>query len=432
LYIKELDIRQLRCFRQTSITFAVDENVAEDLLRPKVTLLVGNNGAGKTTVLQAIALAILAPILGHSGFVPYHLVRRIGARKGGARATIGAQLLLHPEDHARSPSAKRSLRARVAAEVRRKGDVETVGTLRTGLPWSRALFDDLSPAFFLLAYGATRRVESSDTYDSSLRGKSRLLRYQRVAGLFEEQVTLVPLQAWLPKFQSMNPGRYKQFTALINRLLPPDCEFTERLERNEFLYRFRGTLVPFGALSDGYRAYVGWINDLLFRIAFAVPNGIKLADIRGVVLVDEVDLHLHPEWQRVAIPTLADALPAMQFIFTTHSPIVAGTLQAANIALLENAADGASSIERSNERIHGLNAAQILSGRYFGLRTSRAPDVVDDLEQLSKRVRQGEYGAALTFLHKLTAAKDEPTEGGALRAERRPKRVQRRKVAKKK
>lgn len=404
MYIEELELTQLRSFREGTIAFAAGLSPTDDQRRPNVTLLLGGNGSGKTTVLRAIALSVLGPILPHSGFVPYHLVRTRGP---GTKAIIRAALRLHGEDlrsSRRTGGAAKPVLARTVTEIRRRGTVESVNPGRRTKLWA-SLFDESSPGAFIVGYGATRRVESTDTYDASLRRKSRILRYQRVAGLFEEQVTLTPLQTWLPQFRERHAARYKQFVALINRLLPPECDFTGQLDGDEYVYRFRGCLVPFGALSDGYRAYVGWITDLLYHVAHGVPNGVKLADIRGVVLVDEVDLHLHPEWQRSVVPVLADALPSLQFVFTTHSPVVAGTVQAANIVLLRVAPDGSSSIERSSERIHGLNAAQILSTPYFGLATSRAPDAVNTLSQLSAQVRNGDFGAALGFLEQLTGAK---------------------------
>jgi hypothetical protein len=60
------------------------------------------------------------------------------------------------------------------------------------------MYDDRSAAFLVVGYGATRRIESSESIDLAARQKTRLLRYQRVAGLFEEHMTMVPLTAWLP------------------------------------------------------------------------------------------------------------------------------------------------------------------------------------------------------------------------------------------
>lgn len=151
-----------------------------------------------------------------------------------------------------------------------------------------------------------------------------LRRYERVASLFEEHVTLMPLSYWLPEYAKSNKGRYTQVINLINDLLPLNCQIQKTVQENENLFEMNGIVLPFRALSDGFRAYIGWIGDMLFHVCQGVATGLKLREMRGVVMVDEIDLHLHPEWQKVVVPTLAKALPNVQFIFTTHSPIGGG------------------------------------------------------------------------------------------------------------
>lgn len=218
---------------------------------------------------------------------------------------------------------------------------------------------------------------------------------------------------------------FEEISQLFSDLLPVDSRFLGEMENGEYVFTHRGIPVPLGALSDGYRAYIAWISDLLYNISLVTPKESRLRDARGVVLVDEVDLHLHPEWQREVVPTVARALPNLQFVLTTHSPIVAGTLNAKNIFVLEMDGAGASTIRQLTEPIHGLNADQILVSSYFGLNTTRAPGAEDELRQLSRRAMSGDSGAALEFLKKLTTgteappAKPKPRAAGAARTRRR-------------
>ena len=263
------------------------------------------------------------------------------------------------------------------------------------------MYDDKSPAFLLIGYGANRRVESSQTFDSSIRTKNRLLRYQRVASLFEEQMTLVPLSSWLPKYKDKNPGRHKQVINLINRLLPEGTRVQDVNDENEYLFTHKRVTVPFSALSDGYRAYIGWIADLLYHICMGCPTGRKLIDNHGVVLVDEIDLHIHPEWQRTMVSRVAKTLPKLQFVFTTHSPIIAGTLEAENLFVTESSSGGIARVSKLEEDIHGLNADQILLSSYFSLRTTRAPGVAKKLNDLAKKAQEGDQDASVEFLKQL-------------------------------
>jgi hypothetical protein len=84
----------------------------------------------------------------------------------------------------------------------------------------------------------------------------------------------------------MTPKRLKEATALLNRVLPDGARFTGKRRGDEWMFKVRGRDVPFGALSDGYRAFIGWVVDLLGHMAQVAPPKLKLAALAGLVLVD--------------------------------------------------------------------------------------------------------------------------------------------------
>ncbi len=316
-------------------------------------------------------------------------------------AVLKGRLLLHDQDMGTRTGPEPFVQSEHTTKIVRIHDVEKVKATHNKMQLWDKMYDNNSPAFLLVGYGAGRRVDTDKGFSSSSRQKSRLLRYDRVAGLFEDTVTLTPLGVWLPELSTDNKGRYAQVLNLINRLLPEDCRFDGEREDNEYVFRFRGSPVTFPALSEGYRAYIGWIADLLYHICMGCQSGAKLVDNRGIVLVNEIDLYLHPEWQRRVLPDLSAALPNLQFVVTSHSPLVAGTLQSPNIILMEQDPSNATMARRIDERIHGLSAEQILLSSYFGLKSTRDQDTVNELVSLSKQVRNNEPGAALAFLRRL-------------------------------
>jgi predicted ATP-binding protein involved in virulence len=132
-------------------------------------------------------------------------------------------------------------------------------------------------------------------------------------GLFEEDYSLRPLNTWLPRYENSKQlrGRYVQAVNLLNRLIGKDgWEFTgQQNEEGEYLYGKRGVQVPFPALSDGYRDFsVGWVTYYSTCCA-TCPSGKKLVENKGIVMVDEIDLDLHPKWQMTVLQSLAKELP---------------------------------------------------------------------------------------------------------------------------
>ena len=137
-------------------------------------------------------------------------------------------------------------------------------------------------------------------------------------------------------------------------------------------------------------------------------SGKKLIENRGVTLVDEIDLLLHPKWQMHVIRTVAKAFPNMQFIFTSHSPLVAGSLEWMNIITLKaGAKTNRTAAKRLRRSIHGLDADQILLSELFGLRTTMASSKRKHLTEITNRIRSGEKGAPLQLIREMASGTEE-------------------------
>jgi hypothetical protein len=417
MYVRTLSIQNLRCFERVKLELSHpgrEQPDRADTIRhlPNVTLLLGDNGAGKTTVLRAIALGALAPVLlMGSGYVPFSLVRRTKLRTA-TQAKIEAGLLLdeHDADHKREASQNLTLRPL-------SGYNDLIEEFK--FPYSKnlreRLYDERDPGYFMLGYSANRRVEPSRNVDESSRYKVRSPKYLRVAGLFEENVTLMPVSVWLPRLHRQEPAHFREAIALINSMLPEGARLLPNPRGDEYLFRIGGSDIPFAALSDGYRAHVGWISDLLYHLSRSCPPRRKLVDMRGVVLVDEIDLHFHPQWQRQVVPRIAQSLPNLQFVFTTHSPIVTGTLSSANVLLIRERIGendvSRSVVESPDEELYGLSADQILTSNIFGLDSTRDSDFFGRLQNAAREARSGGPDAAIRYMRMVSAgaAAEEPS-----------------------
>ena len=137
----------------------------------------------------------------------------------------------------------------------------------------------------------------------------------------------------------------------------------------------KGSILNFDQLSEGYRSVIIFVTDLLFRLQSNQPKTKRIEDFYGVVLLDEVDLHLHPKWQRVIISRLRSLFPNIQFIFTTHSPtIIQGASDDAIIyRVYRNSEDGQTKVSDPYYRkeLNHLMINTLLTSPLFGLLNSR-------------------------------------------------------------
>jgi len=406
MYINTLILENFRIFRKSEILFVhpdqhfSDNGVPKPTL-PNINLLLADNGLGKTTLLKAIALAALGPAVSDSGIYPYRLIRReptVNTDNQPEQAVIEAVFTPHEQDQTSHLS-----RVESRISVARRGDLESLRWTHADEKIWHPIFSSSSDAFFFVGYGATRRVEKRSQVDLGGRKSSAFTRAQRVQSLFEEAYSLIPLNAWLPEFEHKNPGRFKQVLDLINKLIAREhYDFTGEMEEDEYLFIRKGLKIPFPALSDGYRAFLGWVGDLLYHVCMTCPDGKKLVDNKGIVMVDEIDLHLHPKWQMSVLHTLGNTFPNLQFIVTSHSPLIVGSLEWMNIIVMIPGPKQSSQAKRIEQAVYGLDADQVLLTDFFGLKSTRAPEKSRKLKELTLKAREGDTEAAKQVLEQMS------------------------------
>ena len=233
MYVSSVKIENLRCFERETVEF-VHPDAGLERRFSNVTLLVGDNGVGKTTVLRAVSLVVLNIALQQAGYVPYSMVRRTTIGRG-SRAALRAVISCHPQD-LNGTLFQQSMFGHddweSSLSIARKGDVEyVVDDIAPELvPYERELYSDRSPGVLVLGYGATRRVDPASEFSPRLRRKTRTLRYDRVASLFEEQVALLSWASWFPEVRHEKPHIYARVCELLDQLIPQDTRFTGELD----------------------------------------------------------------------------------------------------------------------------------------------------------------------------------------------------------
>jgi len=149
-------------------------------------------------------------------------------------------------------------------------------------------------------------------------------------------------------------------------------------------------------LSDGEKCLLALVGDLARRLSLLNTDKDNPLHGEGVVLIDEIDLHLHPRWQRSVVASLERTFPNCQFIITTHSPQVVGELLPEAVLLLR---DG--EFLGHPQASYGLSSGQVLD-EIMGA-TSRTPDVLQQLEVIFSSLERGELSLARQLISKLKA-----------------------------
>ena len=354
-------------------------------------------------MLKAVALATLGPAVEESSLRDRGLVRREAqGRDEILNALITAQLSLHDEENAPGEQAQSLV------SVERRGELEfsefffdSNGDAPNA--W-HSVFESSNDAFFVVGYGATRRVELPQLLDMGARAKSSFARAQRVQSLFQDSFSLVPLGSWLPRLKKENRARFHQVLELLNNLLGPGSyHFTGEIDRGgDYLFNHFGVTIPF---SRAIR-WISGVHRLGGRHAFPSLSRNPASEKPG-----GRSRRRHGRRNRPSTPSaLADEsdpghrprLPRIQFILTSHSPLVAGSLEWMNILTLRNSGkSNTTRVHRVKEGIHGLDADQVLLSNFFGLRTTRAESKTKQLDELTLKASLGDDRAAELLITKM-------------------------------
>lgn len=393
MYVKRVEAENFRCFENIDVAFHYpgrDFGSAKQPELSNLTLVLGDNGAGKSSLLKAMAVGILGTVLPSAGFRPLELVRSHSPMAiTGKQSEIKVHVQLEDnERYLMDSKADESLEYLFRTVLKKKPSGDVIEPESTHLyigagpaPVPDKLYENEDPAFFLCGYGSSRRSEESSTYDESTRSKSRALRYQRIASLFEEGFTLTSFSPWLSRMTSDKGevhAHWNETALLLGRLLEmTDIKYDNSFINGEAAFAMNNDKVKvlYSSLSDGYRAYLSWLGDLLRHLCTVTPSDKRLVDTPGLVVVDEVDLHLHPSWQRRILWDLSRIFPKLQFIVTSHSPILAASVPRENVLIVERTSDGPAEVVWSDRDYYGRSMDEVLTGDYFELTTTLPPEL---------------------------------------------------------
>ena len=402
-----LRLQNVRCFDEVEIS-----------LDPRLTVIIGENGAGKTTVAEVMASLSYGEDEGLR-----HFPLRHGKRTG--------HIALFDTDR-RNPAA----------------------IWRHGGPWPRR--QRLPDNRYLFAYGRYRRVYDPDTWDidefePSVSPSRAALLDELAHRALEQRTTtlnrpdsrlLRDLSRYLVAIyeaRSFDPGMATIWERL-QHALPALQQGLEHIEmvRGEMAYIpmviRRGVRLGINELSDGYQAVLVIMFDLILRYAYLFSTLKDPLEGAATVIIDEGDLHLHVRWQRTVLRQLTDLFPGTQFVVTTHSPAVVQAAIDDGHAIIvlrerQGAVQASPLSDRARRRLRYASVGSLFVEKLLFDADSRYSVKVqateDEVRRLRQKIDEGRATKAdrkrlfarLNYLEKLMATEEERRGEGPFMSE---------------
>jgi hypothetical protein len=366
MYLRSLRVQRLKLLRDLTLNFTAPDGHGVR----KWTVIIGQNGTGKTSLLQSVALAAAGGLQVNTlaGRAIGHLRDRRSSDALRVEADfefVGEQRdpALHPLIKQPAPRAL-ELRSQVSL-ARGESTIRANALYGRGARVTDASVDPLdearsrnTPRWFVAGYGVARflpDVGRSVTLDRP--------SIERMMPLFDPTTALTSTGFSSLFGDEEKARRFHRVLkhALLNvaSLLPDITDLELRgyggvtrpgdlLERDRFAQRVgpgEPLKIPGVALAHGYQSTIAWLADLVGHVLLEAGAEIEPDKMEGVVLVDEIDLYLHPVWQATLIPALRTTFPEMQFIVTTHSPVVLSRVAPHEVVRLASLGDEGDVVE---------------------------------------------------------------------------------------
>lgn len=424
MYLKRLSLENLKGFPVLEFDFERPNHSFEGW-----TVLVGGNASGKSTVLKAIALALMGPDVGRQLIVPAGWVGIQGAkadakveirwdkdsdrfRSGGnvPGKTFEAGVRWSESTPRSSENPHASIAEFRGIEFRNARRSRILSAIRG--PW-----DPKATGWFAAGYGPMRRLSGSSSESIRLSVVGGAL--SRFVTLFREDAALSESEVWLKlnhsrSLESRDDVGINLLLENVKKLLgegllPHGMQISRLSVDHVYVKDSRGIELPMRDISDGCRSIYATVLDLIHNMADTYgPENLFSTNSRGntiitkpgVVLIDEIEAHLHPKWQRDIPEWLKEHFPKVQFIVSTHSPLIAQAADPNGVFVLPSYDDQGREPRRLDEHEYEMlrlrRAEKTLLGSAFGLSSTRSKWANERIAQWKLLNAKQKSGATLS------------------------------------
>ena len=412
MYLEKLKLHNFRCYEKLEIDF-----------NRQLTVLVGKNGSGKTTVLEAIAIAL------GTWFVGFNIVNAKGINKR-----------TDPLRKAYQIGATDDVQTQFPVEIEAWGKIEE--SKDQILHWKRELY---TPTGTMTTKDAKEIVEYAAEYQKAISegrtdiylpmvayyGTGRLWDYHRqkrtdvfkvssrTNGYIDCLDGTANVKLMMDWFQIMTINKYQRQEenlesnpeldtvylamekCLTNLSGYSDVKIRYNMGTQELDVYYseqdkQRMRIPLNQLSDGYKGMISLVADIAYRMATLNPQlGTEvLRKGDGVVLIDEVDLHLHPAWQQKVIDNLMNIFPKVQFIVSTHAPAIISSVKTDKLRILSN-----KEVCMTANQVYGKDVNSVMK-EIMGV-NDRPDQFVELFEKFYRLLSEKKYDEAGAVLDKL-------------------------------
>lgn len=388
--IEQLTLKNVRLFGNDEQTLQFDKD-------KNITILLGNNGYGKSTILDTLSV-LLSPFVGS---FPGNSLKNfkdtdihIKENNQMADYLCASLKIMEGANHYTVARYRKGMMNPPQSEVK---DIKSYAEKLKKLVAQGEKVNLPILAYYGTGRGQIKAPERKrgfqkvfaqwDCYDSSLEASTDFKRFFAWYDMMEDEERrererrrdfnyhLRMLQVVRRAIEQFVDQKYKNPHIDIHPL---------RFVLDEYVNGVKKRELRLEQFSDGYKIIIAMVADIASRMAEGNPGLDNPLEASGIILIDEIDLHLHPRWQREILRKFQEVFPHVQFIVTTHSPIILqGASDIAQVVILDGV-----SFRSCKDDFENYDICQILLSELFGLESVQAPIYDHDIkeqEELLKR-----------------------------------------------
>lgn len=341
MYIKRIDIENFKAISKLNLQ-----------LKPGVNILIGDNGVGKTSILDAVVVALGGFLNGVNGVSTKNILMsdvKMDTVSVGSVSTsikyntpvkIDCELYADEEIYEWERIREDEAPKRNTKMIKQNGDITK---------YAKNLTNDAASELPVLSYQSSIRASQTRRGDFGAQMKKRMDdRRCGYLGCLDSVLDLKRVKEWCYEMQRIafdldqKIDEYEQFKHIVGLFMQKMSETKEipkisySRQYKDIVYSENGQILPISCLSAGYQSILWMIMDISYRLVTLNPGKHDLMGSKGIVLIDEIDMHLHPKWQWNIIEAMKSLFPNIQFIIATHSPIIISSCKDANLVLVNH------------------------------------------------------------------------------------------------